>query len=367
MGIRPLQSGRFVADHHTRRGGRVRRTFRTRTEAKRWLIDMGARAARGEAVKRSTATVAGCFAAWREWLVQRRSPAYVKRCDSAASVFLPWLNARGCSLVAKLDLRVLDKYERARREHGRAGQTILNECRTMCAALSWCASRGLIERNPLAAFRPPDRIKHDVPAVPAPDELQRIFDNLPSDAARRAIWGLLALGCRVGAFAALRAEHVTPGGRLAFTVNVKRGQTYKRDLPAFPFALPRAGVLFPDESGSAWKEVTLLRHVHRACDAAKVPRIRLHTCRNAFATYALAAGEPSTSVMVAGGWRSLRMVERYLDLSKDYRPLLDARRAGGYLPRWPDGAQGGKTIVQTTVTRARRPRVKRVADERGGR
>lgn len=358
MGIKQLLSGRFVADHHTRRGGRVRRTFRTRTEAKNWLRDMGSRAARGEAVKRSTATVEGCYDSWREWLVQRRAASYVKRCDSACAVFLPWLKSRGHTLVAKLDLRVIDKYERARREQGKAAQTVLNECRTLCACLNWSASRGLIERNPLAAFKPPDRIKHDVPAVPTPGELQRIFDNLPDDAAQRGFYGLLILGCRFASFASLRAEHVTPGGRLEFTVDVKGGRGYRRDLPALPFALPREGVLFPNESGGRWAEVTLLRRVHRACDAAKIRRIRLHTLRAAMCTYMLANGEPSTTVMAAGGWRTLRMVEKYLDKSKDYRPLLDASRPMGYLPHWHDGNGAGKSARKTTVAHGGRWRAR---------
>jgi len=172
--------------------------------------------------------------------------------------------------------------------------------------------------------------------VCSPDGLQKVFDKLPDDDTKRAVYFLLATGCRVGAMIALRADHVTVTGKLEFREGVKGNWTYRRDMPELPYRLPTHGLLFTRD-GARWAESVLLRRVQRACIKAGVPEITLHTLRHAFCTYQLAAGVPSAQVMWLGGWRGLQMVDRYLDKSNEYRALLDGKRKGGYLPHYCAG------------------------------
>jgi len=331
MSIQKLESGRYQVVIQTR-SYRRKKSFRLRVEAERWEAVERARMATGGAPVDEKLTLADLYAQWLEWIADNKAPAYWVRCRAAWKP-LQWLCANGGQFVARMNLQILDRYTKQRRQAGMAGQTVHNECRALTACFNWARSRGIVADNPLAAYKPSAKIEHKVPEVPSPSELQRIFDHLPDDDTRRAFYGLLALGCRVGAFRALRAEHVTVTGMLNFIADVKGRQSYRRTLPEFPFDLPAAGYLFT-RAGEQWREENLLKRVRTACAAAGVAQITLHTCRHACVTYLLANGTPSAAVMGLTGHRTLRMIERYLDRSKEYGTLLDKSRADGYLPRF---------------------------------
>jgi integrase len=190
-------------------------------------------------------------------------------------------------------------------------------------------------------FRPERGGTAVIPDVPSPDDLQKIFDALPTVATKKAFYALLALGCRVGSFCELMCEDTGVDGQIAFKREVKAGWQYRRPLPAFPFRLPERGVLFPDDRGVKWNHSTLFHRIVKACGVAKVERINVHSLRHCFATYHLAAGESSFDVMRYGGWRTLAMMTKYADQGREYGGLI-ARgraegRADGYLPLWPVG------------------------------
>jgi integrase len=316
------------------RSYRKKKAFRLRVEAERWEAVERARLVTGGAVVDERLSVGDVYARWVDWVRDNKAHKYWMRCRTA---WLPlrWILSNGGQYVTRLNLQVLDRYIKQRRAAGLAAQTVHNECRSLVACLNWARSRGIVAENPLAAYKPAARIEHVVPEVPTPAELQRIFDHLPDDDTRKALYGLLALGCRVGAFRALRAEHITATGMLNFVDEVKGGQSYRRTLPAFPFELPTKGWLFA-RHGEQWREEVLLRRLHKACAAARVAKINLHTCRHAAVTYLLAGGVPSATVMGMTGHRTLQMIERYLDRSKEYGGLLDKTRGDGYLPKFRD-------------------------------
>ena len=108
---------------------------------------------------------------------------------------------------------------------------------------------------------------------------------------------------------------------------------YKREMPGFPFKLPKKGYLFTYE-GDRWQERTALRKLQNACDEAGIEKMTLHDLRHCFATYRLAGGDSVQMIMALGGWRTIGILSRYVDLSEDYQSLLDSDRTEGYLPHW---------------------------------
>ena len=90
------------------------------------------------------------------------------------------------------------------------------------------------------------------------------------------------------------------------------------------------------------RELGSLRSVFaRACARAKLPGVTPHVLRHTFASRLAMAGVPLRAIQELGGWRSLRMVERYAHLSPEYQadaverlanfPTLFTTHGGGRL------------------------------------
>ena len=155
MAVKKLKSGKWQADYHDRNNPRMRKSFKTKTEAKNWLDDLKGQRARGEQVGHDRSKIADCFLAWKEWLPEGdghpRSPSYIKRVETAEKTLLPWLHKKGCCEVSALNIGIVREYRRFRLKAGRAQQTILNEVRTLLACLNWNYDNGWIAKNPRKA------------------------------------------------------------------------------------------------------------------------------------------------------------------------------------------------------------------------
>jgi integrase len=82
---------------------------------------------------------------------------------------------------------------------------------------------------------------------------------------------------------------------------------------------PAAYVFSPDPAGARpYNPTTITRTFVAACEAAGVPRIRLHDLRHHSATTLLKQGASVGEVMDRHGWRTVEMVNRY-------RHLLEAK------------------------------------------
>ncbi len=338
MAVKKLKSGKWQADYHDRNNPRMRKSFKTKTEAKNWLDDLKGQRARGEQVGHDRSKIADCFLAWKEWLPEGdghpRSPSYIKRVETAEKTLLPWLHKKGCCEVSALNIGIVREYRRFRLKAGRAQQTILNEVRTLLACLNWNYDNGWIAKNPMQNYKPGGNVEHKVRTVPTPDELQKVFDNLQNQDIKKIFYALLLLGGRFESVAALNADDILPeSNRIHFKEAVKAKRDYKRSLPKFPFELPKSGYLFSNKN-NRWQERAALRKLHKACDKADIERLNLHDLRHCFATYRLASGDSIQMVMALGGWRSINILNRYVDFAEDYQSLLDPQKQDGYLPFW---------------------------------
>lgn len=68
------------------------------------------------------------------------------------------------------------------------------------------------------------------------------------------------------------------------------------------------------DGGSPYNPHTLTRVFIEACDAAKVPHMRLHDLRHHSATALLKSGSSVGEVMDRHGWKTVEMVNRYRHL-----------------------------------------------------
>jgi integrase len=88
------------------------------------------------------------------------------------------------------------------------------------------------------------------------------------------------------------------------------------------------------------KALRTLRSVFaRACVRANLTDVTPHALRHTFASRLAMAGVPLRAIQELGGWRSLRMVERYAHLSPEYQ--ADAvERLANFPTRFPTPARG---------------------------
>ncbi len=336
MSLKQLKSGKWQADYHDR-STRLRKSFNTKTEARMWLKIEQGKKANGESVGIDRNLISECFKSWLAWLPNAENPrseSYILRSKLVYRTIMPWLKQNGYTKVSTVEIKVIHRYQEYRRKQGRASQTILNEIRTLIAALNWNVNSGWIKNHPLINYRPGGGVKHKVRRVATPKELQKVFDCLETEDIKKLIYALLVLGGRFASVAALSTDDIQPGGqRIHFRTAVKAGRDYKRSLPDFPFSLPEKGYLFSN-NGDRWKERGALHRLQKACRDSGIEKMNLHDLRHCFATYRLSAGDSVQQVMALGGWRSIKILDNYVDFAKDYQSLLDPKKQDGYLPHW---------------------------------
>lgn len=190
----------------------------------------------------------------------------------------------------------------------------------MLKAILTSAVPKYLERNPLAGFRSLRATRTDT-RVLTPQEEARLLKALPTDEARTLV--LCALDTLL---------------RLSNVRNLTRAQDHKRYLYAdtkvdavrVPIstrlrtalnARPAGALFFPTYAGPS-NNVTL-RMFMTACQRARVATgratggISFHCLRHTGASRMLAAGVDVKTVMEIGGWKNLKVLERYLHANED--------------------------------------------------
>jgi len=301
------------------------------------------RKSRGAGLMTANVAVDDLVKRYMDWLrVQDRSDKYLEHYESVRRRCAPVM----LMPIRRLNKAVYDHWVAERRAAGVSQATVINEFRALHAALEYAVSRELIPFNPLSKYKLASG-KPRMPYVPTASELQRIFDALAgrderqTHDAKRFFYFALATGARLNELISLRAENVSGN---VVTIIGKGGWQRRFELPPLPFDLPTAG--FVSTLGhKPWCHRTALDKIHCACSAAGLPRMKFHTLRHAHATYECANGTPVRELMVRCGWRSLSVVQRYLDISRTIKP-------GPYLPQFlENGTQVGhhSAILETQI------------------
>ena len=255
--------------------------------------------------------------------------------------------------VAKLRAHHIEDLYADLVEAGQSGSSIRKLHWALRGATEWAHKRGytgLIAANGVEL--PPLGAKKLIP--PESDNVRKVAEHL---LATNPDWGtLIALvawtGCRRGEVCGLRWEDVdlkgksilihnsvvaVPGGvaergtktgeqrRIAIgpkTVALLRdhhGRCQDRAKKCQTSIEPGAYVFSPDAAGGKpYNPHTVTRTFIAACEAAGVPRMRLHDLRHHSATTLLKNGAAVGEVMDRHGWRTVEMVNRY-------RHLLEAK------------------------------------------
>jgi len=320
------------------RGRRVRRMFKSLTEAQGYLQahDAGGqghdKAARANAAQASAQPCAMSIATlFKKWLahcdsLRKHSRQYQLVRGCYINSMHTFFTERGITEVDQITRGLFDEYIAWRTAAGASMSTVRKDYSIITAALSYGVTREHIARNPIAGYFRGVRVVEKSITVPMPDELRRVMAALPHEDTRRLFWFLCATGCRITEAIELQAADVA-GDCIRFHRGCKGGYERHAPAPAFPFEIPSAGLVFTLH-GNPWRRDTFMHTLWKACQRAGVARFSPHTLRHAHATYKLAGGEPVYNLMASCGWRSLSIVQRYVSISRRYQ------NAGEFIPRW---------------------------------
>ncbi|HEX5137375.1 MAG TPA: tyrosine-type recombinase/integrase [Planctomycetota bacterium] len=195
---------------------------------------------------------------------------------------------------------------------GRHGNTV--GLHVGCLGLLWefAEERHLVLSNPWRTVKVPKYVERPIPQVDVHD-VERVASFMPSELERLLVLFLDATGLRFGEAKWLRAEHVR-GGRM-LVKSSKTGRVRKFEIPeeAVPLlkrirmACGRHERLFDGLPEHA----TVLRHLHKACELADVPQLRLHDLRHHFGDDLAAGGTQQADIAAVMGHANLRTTERY--------------------------------------------------------
>lgn len=244
------------------------------------------------------------------------------------------------------DGNALTDYVAARREAGTAPRTIALELRVLSVATHWA------ERH-LGADRPPvlPRLRID-PRVfvlnhrtPTPSQAAAALRAMPRDEWHLAARLVAATGARVGEIVALRSVDLDlADGRLALGASEGASKTGMRWFPLDAATLRaldgregrgREPLLdFGDVSAPIQ---ALQRRLHRACDAASVPRFTPHGLRRMVVGRLLRAQvDPATAASLTGHSIDV-MLKYYREVSDEDRRIAAERAMLGVLDELPRG------------------------------
>jgi integrase len=192
-----------------------------------------------------------------------------------------------------------------------------------------------VDHNPLTRF-PRLRVPEPDTRVLTLDEERRLLQALRSSDEDRALV-LTALDTLLRLSDITRLTRRQDHGDYLFTdskagtVKVPVSTRLRAALDALPHDGPR---LFPSYVVESRNRV--IRMFHAACVRAGIPTgrktggISFHSLRHTGASRMLAAGADVKTVMEIGGWRSLRVLERYLHPSDD-RKLAAVNAIGAHV------------------------------------
>jgi integrase/recombinase XerD len=241
--------------------------------------------------------------------IKRKSPTTMTRDRRRFRIILLWAASAKISRVDQLDAAAVRGfqewfYQNAPFDKGRVRKRLrpLNipanwekYRQNLSSLLLWCVKRGLAKGNPAADPDLKTKIQKTIPPHFRPEELAAVFgyfDNRDRDLPVpyfSIIFRLLAYtGMRLGEAVNLRWRDV----------DLKRGfihviKSKSKNVRAIPISdklkpwlqrLPAGERLIDDgDGGQLYTGSWLLRQLHDACDAVKIPRRRVHDFRHTFA------------------------------------------------------------------------------------
>lgn len=202
-------------------------------------------------------------------------------------------------------------------------------------ALLWkfAEERHLCRDNPWRRVSVPRFVEFSVPQITLED-VERAAALMPSELERLVVLFLDATGLRYGEVMALRWDDVRTGRLVVHPGKTGRGRRFV--LPALAAALVKKIKVASGGSERLFDGLphhkTVLAHLHKACEQAGLPRLRLHDLRHHCFDDAAAAGVGQADIAAMAGHRSLRTTERYTrnhpDAAADRAVArLDAHRA----------------------------------------
>ncbi|MGH3042149.1 MAG: tyrosine-type recombinase/integrase, partial [Gaiellaceae bacterium] len=339
---------------------KVRRTFATIAEAKRWRTAL-LKLSQDSGLRAPAATTLGQAAdAWldgaelgaiRTRSGDRYKPSALRGYEQALRLrLLPPLGAHKLAEIDRADLQRLVARWQAEGLSPSSIRNTINPLRAIYRSAD-VLTDGAVPINPTIGLRlPAVRGKRD--RIAPPDEASRLIAALP--ASDRAVWATaLYAGLRAGELRALAWEHVDLAGG---TINVERSYDPKagfvepksragvRRVPIASVLRElliehqlltgrRTGLVFGRREETPLQLTTVYGRAERAWRAAGLTPIGLHECRHTCASYFIAAGVNAKTLSIFLGHASITVtLDRYGHLF----PGSEAEAAGlldAYLAR----------------------------------
>jgi integrase len=351
--IRQLPSGAHRASIYIA-GEKVRKTWPTPEQAKRWLKAMRLRKVEVEAgVRPRNEDSDLTYAALQEPLVELWEHGARVYSTTTLEVYKADLerivDRWGPRRVASLRTADVDAWVSEMRARGLSSSRIRNQLNVLSAAHKYAVRAGLLADLPCRFDRPRPLLR-SVPAATSEDELGAHLEAARFRGPRVLAVVLLAAdaGLRRGEIARLRGEDV-----LADQVHVAlRSETDRpkaprgRTVPILTDRLRAAlAALDPKPGRPLLGEGTTVETVRGLAAQAGVRKI--HQLRHRFVTALLAAGTPPAHVQKWAGHSSLLVTQRYLHVDPVAVPdvartALAQRATGG--PRAPSGGAGQEAV-----------------------
>ena len=330
----------FEAAAYAKRDGRkVRRTFATITEAKRWRTAMLKLSYDGALRAPAATTLHEAAEIWldsaergaiRTRSGDRYKPSALRGYEQALRLrLLPPLGAHKLAEVGRADLqRLVARWQ----EEGLSPSSIRNTVNALRAIYrsSDLLTDGAVAANPTIGLRlPAVRGRRD--RIAPPDEASQLLAALP--AGDRAVWATaLYAGLRAGELRALAWEHVDLGGdtiRVVRSYDPKAGFVEPKSragVRRVPIASVlrellvehrlltgrQTGLVFGRSAETAFQLTTIYGRAERAWRAAGLTAIGLHECRHTCASYFIAAGVNAKTLSTFLGHASITVtLDRY--------------------------------------------------------
>jgi integrase len=328
------------------RGPRLRRSFRTLSEARSWRTDAEKQLRRGEVRLGHSPKLRDAADAlldgMRDGSVRTRSghrykPSATRGYDDALRVhILPYLGARRLGDVKRRDVQALaDRLVGA----GKSSSTVRNALLPLRVIYRRALRDGVATVNPCAGVELPARDEQQR-TPPTREDAEKLLAGVPDS--RRAMWATaLYGGLRLGELRALEWGDIDLAGGV---IRVERSMDAlgavilpksKAGRRSVPIAKVLRGILLEQRlrNGSS-------RYVFGRGDAPH-PRVvpanggfGLHACRHAYASFMIAAGVNAKTLSAYMGHSSITVtVDRYGHLfpgnEAEAAGLLDRYLAGG--------------------------------------
>lgn len=250
--------------------------------------------------------------------------------------FGAWCASKRVTHPSHITVALLDELVTARATKA-SRRTINRDLRAARVCLRWAAERGLcapckpLEDRP--DLREPARPQRR--EIPTPEEWRRILDACDSPRARAALAALLATGLRIEELRRLHLGSLRrEGDGWVVTVEPEAGTAAEawttkgyraRTIPLAQIAAEAVQgylAVAVGPRGATVGESWLLRALHRACDAARVPRAGVHDTRRAFVTECHRAGVAIAVIARWCGHADVRTTEGYLSAYRTDRAVV---------------------------------------------